>query len=234
MSDDTLSARGRAASRRAAAERANRRPADRRVDPLLRRALLAVVPLGLPPANDAVGITGAACSCLAPLSRAAVHRRLRRRMHARPRAAAAACASCASSLAGLLVFFPFPVLVRVYVLPGLLSRGARPACRRPSSRASRSRGVRAAGSSAAPTSSTQSAGWRRSPSSSSSPVGARAPARRGRRERRVVLADLVLSPLLFIGAALLYVDQAARVEDRFNRGGMCRSTFFSRGSRSRA
>jgi hypothetical protein len=28
----------------------------------------------------------------------------------------------------------------------------------------------------------------------------------------VVLADLVLSPLLFIGAALLYVDQAARVE----------------------
>ena len=28
----------------------------------------------------------------------------------------------------------------------------------------------------------------------------------------VVLADLVLSPLLFVGAALLYVDQAARVE----------------------
>jgi len=28
----------------------------------------------------------------------------------------------------------------------------------------------------------------------------------------VVLADLVLSPLLFIGAALLYVDQAARVQ----------------------
>jgi len=25
-----------------------------------------------------------------------------------------------------------------------------------------------------------------------------------------VLADLVLSPLLFVGAALLYVDQAAR------------------------
>ena len=27
-----------------------------------------------------------------------------------------------------------------------------------------------------------------------------------------VLSDLVLSPLLFIGAALLYVDQAARVK----------------------
>jgi hypothetical protein len=27
-----------------------------------------------------------------------------------------------------------------------------------------------------------------------------------------VLADLVLSPLLFVGATLLYVDQAARVE----------------------
>ena len=28
----------------------------------------------------------------------------------------------------------------------------------------------------------------------------------------VVLADLVLSPLLFVGATLLYVDQAARVQ----------------------
>ena len=28
----------------------------------------------------------------------------------------------------------------------------------------------------------------------------------------VVLSDLVLSPLLFLGATLLYVDQAARVE----------------------
>jgi hypothetical protein len=27
-----------------------------------------------------------------------------------------------------------------------------------------------------------------------------------------LLADLVLSPILFVGAALLYVDQAARVE----------------------
>jgi hypothetical protein len=28
----------------------------------------------------------------------------------------------------------------------------------------------------------------------------------------VVLSDLVLSPLLFLGATLLYVDQAARVD----------------------
>lgn len=32
------------------------------------------------------------------------------------------------------------------------------------------------------------------------------------REIAVVLADLVLSPLLYLGGALLYVDQAARVE----------------------
>jgi hypothetical protein len=30
------------------------------------------------------------------------------------------------------------------------------------------------------------------------------------REVAVVLADVVLSPLLYVGAALLYVDQAAR------------------------
>ena len=36
--------------------------------------------------------------------------------------------------------------------------------------------------------------------------------RRGARRRPFVLANVVISPLLFIGAALLYVDQAARVE----------------------
>ena len=34
----------------------------------------------------------------------------------------------------------------------------------------------------------------------------------------VFLADLVLSPLMFVGAALLYVDQAARLEARSPNG----------------
>ena len=53
----------------------------------------------------------------------------------------------------------------------------------------------------------------------------------GARRPPFVLANVVISPLLFIGAALLYVDQAARGSSRFPP---CRSTSCSRGSRSRA
>jgi hypothetical protein len=43
----------------------------------------------------------------------------------------------------------------------------------------------------------------------------------------VFLSDVVVSPLLFIGAAMLYVDQAARVVDSGDprpRSPECRST----------
>ena len=120
----------------------------------------------------------------------------------------------------VVIFLPFPVLVRLYILPGVAWFGAlRPRACRP--RVVERLGVRAGASSAA---------------AQLAPRRPRPRARRlatlalvfgvsrcvllvllhtqGNQTQTValVLADLVLSPLLFVGAALLYVDQAARVK----------------------
>jgi len=120
--------------------------------------------------------------------------------------------------AGLLVFLPFPVLVRLYLLPGLawlaLFGLAVPAA------VAESLGVRSA----------LRRGWQLARADLVHAVaglvtlalvyfvtryallvtlhqfGGQSQTAAG------ILADLVLSPLVFVGAALLYVDQAARVE----------------------
>jgi hypothetical protein len=121
-------------------------------------------------------------------------------------------------LAGLIVFVPFPVLYRVYVLPGIALFGllglAVPAA------VHEGLGVRAA----------LRRGLQLGRADSVHAVGGMAAlaliygvtrymllvllATQGNQAQAVaaLLADLVLSPLLFVGAALLYVDQAARVE----------------------
>ena len=118
----------------------------------------------------------------------------------------------------LLVFLPFPILVRLYVLPGVAWFGllglAVPAA------VHERLGVRAA----------LQRGRELGRADLAHAIGGIATLAlvygvskgallvllhtQGNQTERVavVLADLVLSPLLFIGAALLYVDQAARVE----------------------
>jgi hypothetical protein len=121
-------------------------------------------------------------------------------------------------LTGLIVFVPFPVLLRLYVLPGLALFGlvglAVPAA------VVERLGVRAA----------LRRGWQLGRADVVHAIGGMATLAlvygvsryallvllhtQGSQAQNVavVLADLVLSPLLFIGATLLYVDQAARVE----------------------
>jgi hypothetical protein len=120
-------------------------------------------------------------------------------------------------LTGLIVFVPFPVLLRLYVLPGLALFGlvglAVPAA------VVERLGVRAA----------LRRGWQLGRADVVHAIGGMATLAlvygvsryallvllhtQGSQAQNVavVLADLVLSPLLFIGATLLYVDQAARV-----------------------
>lgn len=121
-------------------------------------------------------------------------------------------------LVALIVFAPFPVLVRLYVLPGIAlfalvglgvpaalveSLGVRAALRR-GARLGRADAVHAVAGLA----------------TLALVFGVSRYAllvllhTQGNQTQDVaaVLADLVLSPLLFIGSALLYVDQAARVE----------------------
>jgi hypothetical protein len=121
-------------------------------------------------------------------------------------------------LAALLVFAPFPVLVRVYVLPGIAllallglavpaalveGLGVRAALRR-GAQLGRADAVHAIGGLA----------------TLALVFGVSRYAllvllhTQGNQTQDVaaVLSDLVLSPLLFIGSALLYVDQAARVK----------------------
>ena len=121
-------------------------------------------------------------------------------------------------LTGLIVFVPFPVLLRLYVLPGLALFGlvglAVPAA------VVERLGVRAA----------LRRGWQLGRADVVHAIGGMATLAlvygvsryallvllhtQGSQAQNVavVLADLVLSPLLFIGATLLYVDQAARVQ----------------------
>jgi hypothetical protein len=121
-------------------------------------------------------------------------------------------------LAGLIVFLPFPVLYRIYVLPGLVLFGllglAVPAA------VHEGLGVRAA----------LRRGWELGRADVVHAVGGLATlalvygvsrymllvllATQGDQAQAVaaLLADLVLAPILFVGAALLYVDQAARVK----------------------
>ena len=121
-------------------------------------------------------------------------------------------------VAGLIVFVPFPVLYRIYVLPGIALFGLLGLC--VPAAVHEGPGVRAA----------LRRGWQLGRADSVHAVGGMAAlaliygvtrymllillATQGNQAQAVaaLLADLVLSPLLFVGAALLYVDQAARVE----------------------
>ena len=125
-------------------------------------------------------------------------------------------------VAGLIVFLPFPILVRLYVLPGLALFGlvglAVPAA------VVERLGVRAA----------LRRGWQLGRADVVHAIGGMATLALVYGVSRgallvllhtqapgagvaVVLAELVLSPLLFVGAALLYVDQAAGGSSRFPR-----------------
>jgi hypothetical protein len=119
--------------------------------------------------------------------------------------------------AGLVVFLAFPVLLRLYVLPGLALFGllglAVPAA------VAERLGVRAA----------LRRGWQLGRADAVHAIGGMATLAlvygvsryallvllhtQGHQAQdvAVVLADLVLSPLMFVGATLLYLDQAARV-----------------------
>jgi hypothetical protein len=121
-------------------------------------------------------------------------------------------------LAGLIVFLPFPVLYRIYVLPGVILFGllglAVPAA------VNEKLGVRDA----------LRRGWQLGAADRVHAIGAMATfaliygvtrymllvllATQGDQAQAIaaVLSDLVLSPLLFIGPCLLYVDQRAREE----------------------
>jgi hypothetical protein len=128
------------------------------------------------------------------------------------------CSLSSAYVAGLIVFLPFPVLVRLYLLPGIALFGllglAVPAA------VQEGLGVRAA----------LRRGYELGRADLVHAIGGLATLAlvygisryallvllhtQGNQTQKVaiVLADLVLSPLLFLGAALLYVDQAARVQ----------------------
>lgn len=121
-------------------------------------------------------------------------------------------------LAGIVVFLPFPVLYRIYVLPGIVwfglfglavpaavaeRLGVRPALRRGLS-LGRADAVHAIGGLA--TFAIVFFVCRYALLVLLHTQGGQA------QDGAVLLADLVLSPLFFVGASLLYVDQSARVE----------------------
>ena len=211
--------------RRAAAGRADDRPARRRVDPLLRRALLARASRSgsRPPRwpSSSRSVSRRIAVVLAPT--------LSARSSARP-TSARAC-SCSSSAAaadgssrrgsiGWLVFAPVPFLVLLFIVPGLaLARGAR--ARRPGHSSSRTSPCAsalaarlAARSSRLPARDRLASSRSRSSSCSRSRCSSSSCAASADAAVSVAffLASVVLSPLLFVGTALLYVDQAARVE----------------------
>jgi hypothetical protein len=124
----------------------------------------------------------------------------------------------AAFLVALLVFLPFPILVRLYVLPGvawfgLFGLGVPAAVReRLAVRAALRRGRQLGRADLAHAiGGIATLALVYGVSKAALLVLLRT---QGNQTERVavVLADLVLSPLLFVGAALLYVDQAARVE----------------------
>ena len=177
----------------------------------------AVLPLGLAfVVVDVVGIgrsvnvqTLLLWAC-APLFCVAYVRAAQLVLDARPRAAAYAAA--------LVVFLPFPLFVRLYVLPGVAWFGvfglAVPAAM--------CEGLRVPDA--------LRRGWQLGRADLGHAIGGIATLAlvygvskaallvllhtQGDQTERVavVLADLVLSPLLFVGGAMLYADQAARVE----------------------
>jgi len=120
--------------------------------------------------------------------------------------------------AALLIFLPFPILVRLYVLPGVAWFGLFGLA------------VPAAVAERLPFRAALVRGRALSNARLAHAIGGIAALAlvygvsrtfllvllhtQGNQTQRValVLADLVLSPLLFVGTALLYVDQAARVE----------------------
>jgi hypothetical protein len=199
-------------------------PAERTVGQLVAESIRfygsrfwAVLPLGLPfVVVDVIGIGRSAdvqtlllWAC-APLFCVAYVRAAQLVFDRRPTAAA--------YLVALLVFLPFPILVRFYVLPGVAWFGllglAVPAA------VHEGLGLRGA----------LQRGWALGRADVAHAIGGIATLAlvygvskgallvllhtQGNQTERVavVLADLVLSPLLFIGATLLYVDQTARVK----------------------
>jgi len=124
----------------------------------------------------------------------------------------------AALLAALVVFLPFPILVRLYVLPGVVWFGLLGLA------------VPAAVAERLPLGAALRRGRQLGRADLAHAIGGVATLAlvygvsrtallvllhsQGDQSQKVavVLADLVLSPLLFVGAALLYVDQAARVE----------------------
>ena len=223
-SDDTLRADGRASSSCAAARRADDRPARRGVDPFYGEHFWPASRSASRPAAIAVVFANVSRN-VAARSRADA---LRLRSSARPSSARACwCSSDARDdggslvawLLGWLVFAPVPFLVLAFVFPG-------------------SPGSRRSGSSF-PCSIVEESPWRGALARAwQSRTGRLRPRDRLARHARVLvlLSQAVLafvlrelrgrrglgralprerqsvSPLLFIGAALLYVDQAARVE----------------------
>jgi hypothetical protein len=199
-------------------------PAERTVGQLVAESIRfygshfwSVLPLGLPfVVVDVVGIghgvdvqTLLLWAC-APLFCIAYVRASQLVLGERPTAAAYVVA--------LLVFLPFPILVRLYVLPGVAWFGfvglAVPAAvhERLAVRAALQRGRelgRADLAHAIGGIATLAIVY----GVSKAALLVLLHTQGNQTERvAVVLADLVLSPLLFVGSALLYVDQAARVE----------------------
>jgi len=199
-------------------------PAERTVGQLVAESIRfygahfwAVLPLGVPfVVVDIVGIgrsvdvqTLLLWAC-APLFCAAYVRASQLVLDERP--------AVAAFLVALLVFLPFPILLRLYVLPGVAWFGLFGLA------------VPAAVRERLPVRAALRRGRRLGRVDIAHAVGGLATLAlvygvsrgtllillhtQGNQTERaaVVLADLVLSPLLFVGSALLYVDQAARVE----------------------
>jgi hypothetical protein len=199
-------------------------PAERTVGQLVAESIRfygshfwVVLPLGLPfvvvdiaGIGHSVNVQTLLLWACAPLFCAAYVRAAQLVLHARPRVAA--------YVAALVVFLPFPVFLRLYVLPGVAWFGVLGLA------------VPAAVFEGLRTREALRRGWQLGRADLAHAIGGMATlalvygvsrgallvllhAQGDQTERiAVVLADLVLSPLLFVGGALLYVDQAARVE----------------------
>jgi hypothetical protein len=124
----------------------------------------------------------------------------------------------AAALAALIVFLPFPILVRIYVLPGVawfglfgLSVPAAVVERLPVREALRRGRSLGRADLAHAIGGVATLGLVYGVSRYALLVLLHTQGDQTQKAA-LVLADLVLSPLLFVGAALLYLDQAARVK----------------------
>jgi hypothetical protein len=199
-------------------------PAERTVGQLVAESIRfygsrfwAILPLGLPFAvvdvagiGHSVNVQTLLLWACAPLFCVAYVRAAQIVLDAPPRASAYVVA--------LLIFLPFPLFVRLYVLPGVAWFGLLGLA------------VPAAVGEGLPVDEALRRGWQLGRADLAHAIGGIATLAlvygvskaallvllhtQGDQTERVavVLADLVLSPLVFVGAALLYVDQSARVK----------------------